>query len=44
MKYLITSLSLGNVLEEGIQEVILVKEGRGQVGSGGDSPEMDSLG
>ena len=28
MKYLITSLSLGNVLEEGIQGVVLVEGGR----------------
>ena len=43
-KYLITSLSLGNILEEGIQGVVLMKESRGQIGSGGDSPSMGSLG
>ena len=28
-KYLITSLSLGNIFEKGIQEVILTRGGRG---------------
>ena len=40
MKYLIMSLSLGDVLEEGIQGIILTRGGRGQMGSGGDSPGM----
>ena len=44
MKYLIMSLSLGDILEEGIQGVILTREGRGQIGSGGDNPSVGSLG
>ena len=46
MKYLITSLSLDNVLEEGIQGVILMKGGRGRMGmvDGGDNSSMGSLG
>ena len=43
-KYLIMSLSLDNILEEGIQEVILIRGCRGQMGSGGDNPGMGSLG
>ena len=43
MQHLITSLSLGNTLEEGIQGIILMG-GRGQMGSGGDDPGVGSLG
>ena len=44
MKYLSMSLSLGDVLEEGIQGVILTRGGRDQMGGGGDNPGMGSLG
>ena len=37
------SLSLGNVLEKGIQGIIL-KGGRDQIGSSGDDPSVGSLG
>ena len=37
------SLSLGDVLEEGIQGIILIG-GRGQMEDGGDDPGMGSLG
>ena len=37
------SLSLGDLLEEGVQEIILA-EGRGQMESGGDNHGMGSLG
>ena len=42
-QYLITSLGLGDILEEGIQGIILMG-GRGQMGGGGDDPGMGSLG
>ena len=44
MKYLITSLSLGDILEEQIQWVVLTRGGRDQIGSGGNCPGMGSLG
>ena len=37
------SLNLGDVLEEGVQRIILTG-GRGQMGSGGDNPGVGSLG
>ena len=38
------SLSLGDILEEKIQGVILMRGGRSQMGSGGDGPGVGSLG
>ena len=43
-KYLITSLSLDDILEKGIQRDILMRGGRGWMGGGGDGPDMGSLG
>ena len=43
MQYLITSLSLGDILEEGVQGIILTGS-RGQMGGGGDDPGIGSLG
>ena len=43
MQYLIMSLSLGDVLKEGFQGIVLTG-GRGQMGSGEDNPSMSSLG
>ena len=43
MQYLITPLSLGDVLEEGVQGIFLTG-GRSRMGSSGDDPGVDSLG
>ena len=43
MQYLIMSFSLGDVLEEGIQGIVLMGD-RGQRRDGGDDPGVDSLG
>ena len=43
MQYLIMSLSLGDVLEEGIQGIVLTGD-RSQVGGDGDNPGVGSLG